>query len=92
MALETKIDLNAQPFFKLIYNLLMQNKQQMYHESAAEMSGSHALGTELARLFTDILIQPDTEIGSTKGAIFTALKSLHELSDTEIETLMTIVP
>ena len=92
MSIKTKVNLDRAPFFKFIYNLLMEKKEKMWEESTAEIRGSHAFVQELARLFTDVLNVEDAGEGTTKAAIFEVLHSLHELSDIEIETLMTLIP
>ena len=88
--METNCDLSAAPFFKFIFNLLMDNKQQMWQDNAAEIRGSHAFAQELARLFSSVLICQDG--GFTKKAIYFALENLHSLSEVEIETVFSILP
>ena len=46
----------------------------MWSDNAAEIRGTHAFSQELARLFTIVLVSPDKEEGTAKGAIFKVLR------------------
>ena len=59
MDMETSVDLSESPFFKFVFNLLLDNKKVMWSHKQVKMQGDHAFASELARLFRTVLLSED---------------------------------
>ena len=94
MNLKSKVDLGANHFFKLIFNLLLETKQYYWSSKSQNFDGNHAYSSELARLFSQVLLSEnsDDQWCKVKETLFGALTKLNELDEAEIETVMSIFP
>ena len=56
MEKHSSIDLSAAPFFKLVFNIILDIKSQMWSQESFAQNGITAFMHEAARLFNSVLI------------------------------------